>query len=232
MRLDRLDRRMSYAFLCVTPFLVTIAVPVRTLRIAGVYHVIRGVLFASTSIAASTLGARADGAEVQGRRQLGLTGLLLVAPFAIVALLWVGLGPPWVATPAENQMHYLVLMVIAIAVVGGVVLLKDVLSEAGERFYSTLGFAGIILAGPLYLVWNSFRSECIFAKEHAGQVPPVLVSLNAVLDLLLFLGGALTYLATATYAASLGRTQRRQRHRRPGPSPRRIHGITRATRWI
>jgi uncharacterized membrane protein len=206
MRLDRLDRRVSYVFLCATPFLVIIAGAVRALRIQGVYQVIGGVLFAAISFAAWTLGARATRADAQGRRQLALAGALLVAPFAIVALLWVGLGPPWVATAAENQMRYLALIVMAIAVAGGLVVLKEALSEAGERFYSTLGFAAIILAGPLYLIWNAFGFGVYFAKEHAGQVPPVFVSLNAVLDLLLFLGGALTYLATAAFAASLGRT--------------------------
>jgi len=44
-----------------------------------------------------------------------------------------------------------------------------------------------------------------FAKEHAGQVSPTIASLDVVLDLLLSLADALTYFATAAFAASLGR---------------------------
>jgi hypothetical protein len=207
MPTDRRKQRLSCVFLCATPFLVTIVVAVRALRIPGVYHVVGGVLFAAISFAAWTQGERAIRAAAQGRRQLAFAGALLVAPFTIVALLWVGLGPPWVATAAENQMRYLVLMVMAIAVAGGFVVLKEALSEAGERFYSALGFAAIILAGPLYLMWNTFVFGAYFAKEHAGQIPPAFLSLQIGLDILLILGCALTYVATAAFAASLGRTE-------------------------
>ena len=110
MLTDHSKQRISYVFLCATPFVAFIAAAVRPLRIPGVYHVIGGVLFAAICTAAWTLGARTIRANVQGRRQLGLAGALLVAPFAIVALFWIGLGPPWVATAAENQMRYLVLI--------------------------------------------------------------------------------------------------------------------------
>jgi hypothetical protein len=138
---------------------------------------------------------------------LGLAGTLLVTPFALVALLWVGLGPPWQATAAENQMRYLVLIVMATAIAGGFVVLREALSEAGERFYATLGFAAIMLSGPLYLIWNTFEFGAAFGREHAGEVPAAIVSLGDVFDLLLFVAGFLTYLATAAFAASLGRVQ-------------------------
>jgi hypothetical protein len=204
---DHSKQRISFVFLCATPFLAAIAAVARPLRIPGVYHVIGGVLFAGISIAAWTLGARAIRADVQGRRLLGLAGILLVTPFALVALLWVGIGGPWAATAAENQMRYLVLIVMASAAAGGFVVLKEALSEPGERFYSTLAFAAIILAGPLYLVWDAFVFAAYFAKEHTGEIPPALMSLQIGLNLLLSLAGALTYVATAAFAASLARTE-------------------------
>src|SRR5204863_7230971 len=70
-----------------------------------------------------------------------------------------------------------------------------------------LGFAAIMLGGPLYLVWNTFAFGAFFGKEHAGQVPAAIVSLGDTLDVLLDLGAGLTYLATAAFAASLGRVQ-------------------------
>jgi hypothetical protein len=200
-------RRVSYVFLCIVPFLSFVVVGVRSFRVPGVYQAVGAAYFAAIAIAAWTLSAGAIKADVQGRRLLGLAGTLLVTPFALVALLWVGLGGPWQATAAENQMRYLVLIVIATAVAGGFVVLREALSEAGERFYATVGFAAIMLSGPLYLIWNIFAFAAFLGKEHTGEMPPVIVSLGDMLDLLLFVAGFLTYLATAAFAASLGRVQ-------------------------
>ena len=200
-------RRVSYVFLCIVPFLNFVVVGVRAFRVPGVYQAVGVAYFAAIAIAAWTLGARAIRADAQDRRLLGLAGTLLVTSFALVALLWVGLGPPWQATAAENQMRYLVLIVMATAIAGGFVVLREALSEAGERFYATLGFAAIMLSGPLYLIWNTFAFGVFFAKEHTGQVPPAIVSLGDTLDVLLFVAGFLTYLATLAFAASLGRVQ-------------------------
>jgi hypothetical protein len=104
-------------------------------------------------------------------------------------------------------MRYLVLLVSSIAVSGGFVVLKDALSEAGERCYSTLGFAATMLAGAAYLIWMSFLLGAHVVKVRDGQVPPAIVSLNDVLDILLFVACILTYLATAAFAASFGRTR-------------------------
>src|SRR5438270_12534902 len=200
-------RRVSYVFLCIVPFLSFVVGGVRAFRVPGVYQAVGLAYFAAIAIATWTLSAGAIRADVQSRRLLGLAGTLLVAPFALVALLWVGLGGPWQATAAENQMRYLVLIVMATAIAGGFVVLREALSEAGERFYATLGFAAIMLSGPLYLIWNTFAFGVFFAKEHTGQVPAAIVSLGDTMDLLLFVAGFLTYLATAAFAASLGRVQ-------------------------
>jgi hypothetical protein len=200
-------RRVSYIFLCVVPFLSFIVGGVRAFRVPGVYQAVGVVYFAAIALAVWTLSAGAIGADVQGRRLLGLAGTLLVTPFALVALLWVSLGGPWQATAAENQMRYLVLIVMATAIASGFVVLREALSEAGERFYATLGFAAIMLSGPLYLIWNIFAFAAFFGKEHAGEMPAAIVSLRDMLDLLLFVAGFLTYLATAAFAASLGRVQ-------------------------
>ena len=200
-------RRVSYVFLCIVPFLCFVVVGVRAFRLPGVYQAVGVAYFAAIAIAAWTLSAGAIRADVQSRRLLGLAGTLLVTPFALIALLWVGLGPPWVATAAENQMRYLVLIVMAASIAGGFVVLREALSEAGERFYATLGFAAIMLSGPLYLIWNTFAFGYSFAKGHAGGVPAALVALGDTFDVLLFVAGFLTYVATMAFAASLGRVQ-------------------------
>src|SRR5438045_1472902 len=200
-------RRVSYVFLCIVPFLCFVVVGVRAFRVPGVYQAVGVVYFAAVAMAAWTLSAGAIRADVQGRRLLGLAGTLFVTPFALVALLWVGLGGPWQATAAENEMRYLVLIVMAAAIAGGFVVLREALSQAGERFYATLGFAAIMLSGPLYLIWNTFAFGVFFAKEHAGEVPQALRSLDDIFDVVLFVAGFLTYLATVAFAASLGRVQ-------------------------
>ena len=200
-------RRVSYVFLCLTPFLSIALGGVRALRVPGVYQAIGVACFAAIAMTVWVLSAGALRAAAEDRRLLGWAGVLLVTPFALVALFWVGLGPPWVATAAENQMRYLVLIVMASAVAGGFVVLKEGLSGTGERCYSTLGFAAIMLSGPLYLIWNSFEFAAVFGKIHAGAVPAAIVSLSDMGDLLLFLAGFLTYLATVAFAASLGRVQ-------------------------
>lgn len=203
--MDHSARRASYIFLCMVPFLAIIVAAVQALRVPGVYQAIGVVLFAAILIAAWLLGARAiiTGAE-EGQR-LALSGGFLVMPFALVALLWVGLGPPWVATPAQNVMRYVVLLISSIAVAGGFVVLKEALGEAGEGCYSTLGFVSTMLGGSAYLIWMSFALGASIAKLRDGQVPPAIVSLNDVFDILLFVACVLTYLATAAFAASFGR---------------------------
>lgn len=200
-------RRVSYVFLCVVPFLSFVVAGVRAFRVPGVYQAAGVAYFAAIAIAVWTLSAGAIRADVQGRRLLGLAGTLLVIPFALVALLWVGVGGPWQATAAENQMRYLVLIVMATAIVCGFVVLREALSEAGERLYATIGFAAIMLSGPLYLIWNIFAFAAFFGKEHAGEMPAAIVSLRDMMDLLLFVAAFLTYLATVAFAASLGRVQ-------------------------
>jgi hypothetical protein len=204
---DHSKRQMSYRFLCATPFVAVVAATTRPLRIPGVYQVIGGVLLAAIATAAWTLGARAIRADVQMRRLLALAGTLLLTPFAMVALFWVGLGGPWAASASENQMRYLLLMAMALAATGGFAVLKEALSQASERLYSTLGFAAAILACGLYLVWDAFVFGLYFAQEHDGTMPSAIVSLHPFQNLLVALAAALTYVATAAFAASLARTQ-------------------------
>ena len=203
--MDHIPRRVSYVFLCMVPVLAIIVAAVRALRVPGVYQAIGGLLFAAIVIAVWILGARTIRAGAEGDQRLVLAGGFLIAPFSLVSLLWVGLGPPWSATPAENVMRYLVLLVSSIAVAVGFVVLKDTLSEAGERCYSTLGFAATMFAGAAYLTWMSFLLGANVVKVRDGQVPPAIVSLNDVLDILLDVACVLTYLATAAFAASFGR---------------------------
>ena len=203
--LNQTRRSLSYVFLCVVPLLAVALTTVRALRVPGLYQTIGAVHFAAICLAGWNLGARAVHAGPDEKRRLALSGALLLTPFALISLLWVGLVTPWEATQPENRMRYLVLLAGSMAVAGGFIVLKDVLNEAGERFYSTVGFAANIFAGAAYLVWLAYQIGIYALKVRDGSVSPMIVSMSDVYDILLFIACVLTYLTVAAFAASLGR---------------------------
>lgn len=206
MRVTSITRRVSYVFLCLVPFLLFPLVGVRALRIPGVYQTVGAVLFTAIIIAAWLLGVRAiKGPE--GRQTLALASTFLLVPSTLFSLLWIGLASPGEATPVENRMRFLVLVVGSIAVTGGFVVLREALHEAGERVYSTLGSAANMLAGAAYLVWMSFTLGMVVVKVQAGQIPAAVRAVYDVYDILLFFACILTYLTTAAFATSLGRAR-------------------------
>lgn len=196
--------RMSYIFLCVFPFLAS-ALMVRSLRVPGLYQTIGAVHFATACFAVGKLGATAIRAGTDETKKLALAGTMFFAPFALVSLFWVGLGPPWVAAPTENRMRYVVLLASAMAVSVAFVVLKDALNDTGERIYSTLGVAASIFAGAAYMIWLTIYLAVFAAKVRDGHVPPEIVPLINMSDTLLFVACVLTYLTTAGFAASMGR---------------------------
>ena len=202
--MDRTGRRVSYVFLCAFPFLNLLVAGLRPLRIPGVYQTIGGVWFATVLIAGWTLGARVIASPAAGNRRMALAGCLLVAPWAVVALLWVGIGAPFQATLAENYMRFLVLLGSSIAVASGFLALKEELYDAGERFYSTVGFAASLPAGVGYFVAVSM-SVASAMTSLAGDKVTDRVLLGNLYSVLEFVAVISTYLATAAFAMSLGR---------------------------
>ena len=197
-------RRFTYWFLFAI-FIVAIVIgAIRPLRVSPLYQIIGVIQFAAMALAAWILGARAIMTGSRKSRLLAIAGIFLITPFALLALLWVGLGPPWEATPPENQMRYLVLAAMTIAIVVGFVVLRQALDDADKN---SVGFAAILLAGPLYLIFNAFGFGVATARLHGGEIPPAFRDLNEVIDMILFLAGALTYLAAAAFAISLGQAK-------------------------
>jgi hypothetical protein len=201
------NRRFSYWFLFAIFIVAIVLAAIRPLRVSGVYQVVGIIQFAAMAFAAWTLGARAITTGDRGPRLLALSGILLITPFALLAFLWVGLGPPWQATAPENQMRYLVLTAMAIAIVVGFVVLREALGNADEQFRPSVGFATIMLAGPLYLLFDALAFGVSTARLHGGEVPSAFRDLNTAIDMILFLAGALTYFATAAFALALGQAR-------------------------
>jgi len=196
-------RRISYIFLCALPFLDLVVVGVRGFRIQGVYQTVGGVLFALIVIAAWILGARVIASTSPGKRRMALAGALLITPWAIVSLLWVGLGAPFQATLTENYMRFLVLLGSSIVVASAFVVLKEELYEIGERFYSTVGFAASISAGVAYFVCVSISVAQTMQRLSGDKTAfsGLIMNFYSVLE---FVAVILTYVATAAFATSFG----------------------------
>ncbi|HEV2714450.1 MAG TPA: hypothetical protein VGU64_04245 [Terriglobales bacterium] len=170
-------RRFTYWFLFAI-FIVAIVIgAIRPLRVSPLYQIIGVIQFAAMALAAWILGARAIMTGSRKSRLLAIAGIFLITPFALLALLWVGLGPPWEATPPENQMRYLVLAAMTIAIVVGFVVLRQALGDADKN---SVGFAAILLAGPLYLIFNAFGFGVATARLHGGEIPPAFRDLNEI----------------------------------------------------
>lgn len=164
------------------------------------------VQFCVICISAWAVGASAMRDGPDERRSRALAGALTVPPIALFSFL-PGIGTPWQATPAENQMRYLVLFIDGLAIAVGFIVLRSALREAGEGFYSTLGFAGIVLAAPLCGAFAAIQLTFYRSMDRAVGVPRPsdLATLDDLSIVLLLFGVTLTYLATAGFAAALGR---------------------------
>ena len=198
-------RRISYFFLCVFPFLSGAVVGARPLRIAGVYQVIGGLLFTAVASAAWSVGARVilGGA---GPRKMALAGVLFILPWAIISLLWVGIGAPFQATLPENYMRYLVLVSNSILVTSAFIVLKDALYEVGERFYATIGFAANIAAGGTYLVCLNMSLAHVAVVMGGDKTPPPAI-LGTLYSALEFFACLMTYVTTGVFAVALGQAR-------------------------
>jgi len=196
--------RIGYVFLCALPFVALLVVSPRLLRTAVVSNVVGVVLFAAVGVAAWFVRPRLLSIQESGPAKLALAGFLLILPWAIISLLWVGVGPPFQATLAENRMRYLVLVWDSILVTTAFVILKDALYETGERFYSTVGFAAALCAGVAYLICLnlSLARVATALRDDKTPLPAILGDFYSAIE---FVACIMTYVATAGFAIALGR---------------------------
>ena len=196
-------RRISYVYLCALPFIGVLAASVRPLRIAGLSQVIGAVLFAGVVSAAAVVG-RLTCLRATGRGKLALAGWLLILPWAIILLLWVGIGAPFQATVSENYMRFVVLVWNSILVTIGFVVLKEALVEAGERLYSAVGFAAALCGGVAYLICLNLSLAQV-AMALRGDKQPLPAVLGDFYSAIEFVACVMTYVSTAAFASGLGR---------------------------
>ena len=201
------QRRVGYWILCAAPLLIAPLTGVRDLRVPVMHELVGVVLFATIMLSGWWLARPTSVSQGDHDSLLRLAGTLLLVPICLIALFWVGLATPWDATPSENRMRYAVLLAGSIGVTAGFVVLKEALSESGERVYSTLAFAASLLAGATYVVWTSFQLGAFALTIAEDRSSPAVASMNNVFDALLFAAGALTYLTTAAFAHALARVR-------------------------
>ena len=199
-------RRIGYVVLCAFPFIALGAAAARPLRIEGLYHAIGGVLFTAVALAAWVVGPRLIGLKEARSGKLAFAGSLFILPWAIISLLWVGIGPPFQATISENYMRFLVLVWDSILVTIGFVVLNDALHDAGERFYSTVGFAVALLAGAAYLICLNLSLAQVAIVLNGDKTPPPAM-LGIFYSVIEFVACVMTYVTTGIYAAALWRAR-------------------------
>src|SRR5262245_53111458 len=164
------------------------------------------VLFAAIVVAIWLAGPRRQDLNEEARVKQAFAGLILTAPWAIVSLLWVGLGPPFQATLPENYMRYLVLVWNSILVTIGFVVLKEVLSDAGERLCSSVGLATALTAGAAYLVCLNLSLAAVALALH-GDKTPLPAILGDYYSAIEFVACVTTYVTTAVLAIGMGRVR-------------------------
>jgi hypothetical protein len=201
-------QRIGLAVLCVSLLVTTILFAIRVEYTSPVHEFIAAAQIGLGCLSAWILGASAMIGGPLDCQKLAVAGSLLITPWIMFALL-AGFGRPDQSSAAENLSRYIVLFVSSMAVGGGLIVLREALSEQGERLYSTLGFAAIVMASPIYLIWASIALDYSSWRLHAGNqhVSPEMLSLAIWSEILLFAGGLLTYLSTAAFAASLRRAR-------------------------
>jgi hypothetical protein len=194
-------RRISYVFLCVLPFLNFGVIGARALR---PYWFV-GFIFAAMIVAAWSLCGQAVRTGTERDRRMCLTGGLLILFTVVIALLWVGIAPPFEATPVENRMRYMVLVLGSVTVTAGFLMLETLVREKGEQLLSRLAATFASLAGAAYLIWNCDALGMSVIRARTGQFPTEVTVMAELFDSLLFAACVLTYLATLTFALSMGR---------------------------
>lgn len=165
---------------------------------------VSAALFLVICAAAWSVISKSLASADESRRTLAIAGLLLIAPFALFA--WLpGYGPPEMATAAQNEVRYLVLLVGTFLVAAGFVMLaRSSLSAANERCWSSLGFACAGLAAPLYAVFCSVQLA-MSSKLAPGPQGGSSGLIGTVSLILLFFGACLGHFATLFYGMSLAK---------------------------
>jgi hypothetical protein len=205
-------RRLSQIFLWMVPFFfwpllvfVYRQSQSKSYLIGGAVQA--GVMLLGAWVLGTSVIRKGSGEE----RWLSLAGLLLVAPVVMVSV-FVGLGPPprepgrYLATAVDQETRYTLLLFAGLFAAGGFAVLRECLRQAGERIYSALGFAAIIISTALFVLYitnDTVMIEALRQRAGSGKMPEWWLPLRNHFTIIGVVEVALTYLATAAFAAAL-----------------------------
>ncbi len=205
-------RRISQIFLWLVPFAFGPLLVFVYRRSQSRSYLIGGAVQAGVMLlAAWVLGASVVRKRSGEQRWLALAGLLLIAPVALISV-FAGLGPPpreperWLATAVDQEIRYTLLLFAGLFAAGGFAVLRECLRQAGERIYSALGFAAIIISTALFVLYitgDTVVLEALRQRAASGKMPEWYAPLRNHFTLVALVEVALTYLATAAFGAAL-----------------------------
>ena len=210
-----LKRNISQIYLTLIPFLtfaIALAFGHNNYKIYVPFGILNAVLML---IACWILGANVISKQDTEKKQLIIIASCLIIPWILLSILS-GIGPPpfdkpseYVATATEQQVRYSFLLVGGVFIAFGFALLRETLKKTGEVFYSWLGLIAIMIAIPLFIFnmayYNSFILETfrIHVASASDKMPEWVAPIKSQMVIIMAVEVALTYLATAFFAASL-----------------------------
>lgn len=209
-----IKRNAGQIYLSLVPFSVTAFAFVTGHVSYKVYLPIWILNVCLMAIAAWVLGAHLIRNNNVEKKQLAVAALFLIIPWMFISI-FAGMGPPpdtakeWVATAAEQQVRYCILITSGILIAFSLTVLREKLKAVGENFYSQLGFAAIMIAIPLFLLVTSFW-DCFALETYKLQIasasdklPEWYMPVKKQIDVITMVEVVLTYFATAAFAAAL-----------------------------
>ena len=215
MPTNQIKRNASQIYLTLIPFLTIIIALSFGNSSYKVYLPLLVINACVVVIAVRILSSYAIKRRVVEIRQLIVIAILLIIPWILLSVL-AGIGAPpfdnpakYVATAADQQVRYLFLLAGGVFIAFGFALLREKLRKAGEEFYSWIGLIAMMIAIPLFIFnmayYNSFLLETfrIRVASASDKMPEWFSPIQKQMVIIMAVEVALTYLATAAFAASL-----------------------------
>jgi hypothetical protein len=173
---------------------------------AGLSVLLATAQIVAIAMAAGSLALPAWRSGDETRRRIAVVGLLLIMPWALLTLM-PGYGPPFASTLSMNHVRFVILFVSTLLIGMGFLLMKDPLSDYGDKLLAPLGQATGLFAASIQLVWAAIMIGWTMSEAHkpGAYLPLYGTPLGNSADVLLFFAGLLTYVATGFYALSCAR---------------------------
>jgi hypothetical protein len=209
-------KTLSYIYLSLLPILVTILAFTTGHTQPKIYIPVWLLNVALMALAGWSLGGSAFRSDDRHRRYLAAAGAFLILPIVFLSMLF-GMGPPpgtiqeWVATAVEQKVRFDAILAGGIATVLGLSLLKLVLNERDEKFYTQLGYTAIVIAIPLFFIvtafWHSFALQAYKTRLENNTPQPWYAPAAQQIWIITIGEILLTYFAIALFAGSLRQTK-------------------------